>query len=455
MAGRAYDLRAFNNRHRSYYLFGYTLLETTKGLSAYLGREEQVDMLEAHEYSTRHSTLNLRKKDVKLRLGKKPYIPSKKDLLYRNYRGTALPPIPATFGHQSLVSNWGMLGNDTVGDCVIAGADHETMLWTEEGSAEASFTTADAISDYSAITGYNPNDPNSDQGTDVRTALQYRQNTGMIDVSSNRHKIAAYLLLDQSNLMNELLEATYLFSAVGIGINFPASAMDQFNNGQPWSVVQGSQIEGGHYVPVVGYDGTYIYCVTWGQVQKMTVDFLTTYCDEAWAILSQEFINGKGASPEGFNLAQLQADLATITGTPTPTTTLAPGTLTSISVSPTIINITARSSGTITTTAYFSDGTTKDVSQLVTYSYADTNALSFKGNTITSLQNVSGQFNVTVSYQGINNTLTVDVTAKPAPVHYLQVENLTKAQADALMATLNTQGYTVNEGQQVKWQTIK
>ena len=386
-----------------------------------------------------------------MKLGKKPYIPSKKDLLYRNYRGTTLPPIPKSFGHQSLVSNWGMLGNDTIGDCVIAGGDHETMLWTAEGSAEAAFTVANAISDYSTITGYNPNDPNTDQGTEVRTALQYRRNTGMIDASSNRHKIAAYLLLDQSNLLNELLEATYLFSAVGIGINFPTSAMDQFNNGQPWSVVQGSPIEGGHYVPVVGYDGAYIYCVTWGQVQKMTVNFLTTYCEEAWAILSQEFINGKQVSPEGFNLAQLQADLAAITGTPTPTPT--PVTLTSISVSPTILNITALSSGTITSTAHFSDGTTKDVSKLITYSYAATNALSFKGNTITSLQNVSGQYNVTISYQGVNNTLTVDVIAKPAPVqkYYLQVENLSKAQADALKAALKAQGYTVSEGQQVKW----
>lgn len=386
-----------------------------------------------------------------MKLGKKPYIPSKKDLLYRNYRGTTLPPIPASFGHQSLVNNWGMLGNDTVGDCVIAGGDHETLLWTVEGSSEASFNTANAISDYSAITGYNPNDPNTDQGTDVRTALQYRQNTGMIDANGNRHKIAAYLLLNQSNLLNELLEATYLFSAVGIGINFPASAMDQFNNGQPWSVVQGSQIEGGHYVPVVGYDGAYIYCVTWGQVQKMTVDFLTTYCEEAWAILSQEFINGKEVSPEGFNLAQLQADLAAITGTPIPAPTPVPVTLTSISVSPTTLIITTQSSGTIIATAHYSDGTTKDVSQLVTYVTASTGALSFKGNTITSLQNVSGQYKVTVRYQGINNTLTVDVTAKPKPVpvqkYYLEVGNLTKAQADALMATLKSQGYTVIEAQ--------
>jgi hypothetical protein len=228
-----------------------------------------------------------------------------------------LPSLPSVFGHQALISSWGMLGNDTVGDCVIAGADHETLLWCQEGGSPAIFTDQDAIDDYSAITGYDPNDPNSDQGTDVRTALKYRQKTGMIDSGEKRHKIGAYLQLDQSDL-NEVLMAAYLFSAVGIGINFPSSAMDQFNQGEPWTVVNDSEIEGGHYVPIVGYDAQYLYCVTWGQIQKMDIEFFNTYCEEAWAILSTEFLNSQGLSPEGFNIAQLQADLAAVTNTPVP-----------------------------------------------------------------------------------------------------------------------------------------
>ena len=114
-----------------------------------------------------------------MKLGKKSFIEDKRDLLYRNYRLAAvLPSRPKTFGHQNLISNWGMLGNDTVGDCVVAGSCHETMLWTAEGGKPATFTDANAISDYSAITGYNPNDPNTDQGTVVRDALLYRQKTG-------------------------------------------------------------------------------------------------------------------------------------------------------------------------------------------------------------------------------------------------------------------------------------
>jgi hypothetical protein len=246
---------------------------------------------------------------MELKLGKKAFVKDERDLMFRNY--VKLPELPAPpIGHGNTTQNWGMLGNDKVGDCVIAGADHETILWTTEGQKPATFTDDNAISDYSSITGYNPNDPNSDQGTNVRDALNYRRNNGMIDSTRKRHKIGAYVAL---NSFQEVLEALYLFDVVGIGIQFPSSAMDQFKNGQPWTVVEGSKVEGGHYVPVVYYDGTWIYVITWGKLQKMSVDFYNKYCDESWAILSQEFLNSSGESPEGFNLSQLQADLSSIT----------------------------------------------------------------------------------------------------------------------------------------------
>ena len=247
-----------------------------------------------------------------LRLGKKPATYDRRDLQFSHYRIGPLPPHPAHFGHENLIGSdaWGMLGNDTAGDCVFAGADHETMLWTTEAASPATFTAANAIADYSAVTGYDPNNPATDQGTDVRQALQYRQQTGLIDAAGARHRIGAYLALEPGN-MDHLLEALYLFSAVGIGIQVPESARDQFNAGQTWSVVHGEQeIVGGHYVPLVAYRRNLV-CVTWGRLQPMTRQFYLKYCDEAWAILSPEMFKG-GRSLEGFDLAQLQADLAAL-----------------------------------------------------------------------------------------------------------------------------------------------
>jgi hypothetical protein len=268
---------------------------------------------------------------TKLKLGKKDATYDSRDLMFAQYRtAEALPSHPKNFGHEKLVgaNAWQMLGNgpdNTVskgfqgaGDCVWAGGDHETMLWTTEAGATAKFSGATAIADYSAVTHYNPkaspdangNNP-TDNGTNVRDALKYRQKTGLIDSAGKRHKIGAYVSIELGN-MDELLEALYLFGVVGIGIKFPDSAMDQFNAGKPWSVVAGPPPEGGHYIPLVA-SRTNLECVTWGRIQQMTPQFFKKYCDEAWAILSPDMLVA-GKSLEGFDLAQLQADLAALTG---------------------------------------------------------------------------------------------------------------------------------------------
>jgi len=222
---------------------------------------------------------------------------------------TKLPPVPPTFGHHDLYAARpiGMLGNDKYGDCVWAGAAHETMLWGDEAKHTFTFTDKSVLSDYAKVTGFNPDDPNSDQGTDMSKAASYRRKTGVIDAHGKRHKVAAYLALRVGNL-DDVKQACYLFGAVGLGVKFPESAMDQFNKGQPWSVVPGSKIEGGHYVPLVGFDGTHFLIVTWGKLHPMDPDFLQTYMDEGIAYLSKEMLT-EGKSLEGFDQAALLADL--------------------------------------------------------------------------------------------------------------------------------------------------
>lgn len=258
------------------------------------------------------------------RLGKLKATYDKRDLRFADYRlkGQALPSHPSRFGHEAFIAPhaWQMLGNgpdDSVrpgfqgaGDCVFAGACHETMMWTAEGGrTPASFTGANAISDYSAVTGYVVGDDSTDNGTDVRKALGYRRKTGIIDANGMRHKIGAYLALEPGNL-DHIKEAMWLFGAVGIGIEFPTSAMDQLDAGKIWSVVSGAHLDGGHYIPLVAVR-SHLECVTWGQIQPMTNSFFSKYCDEAFAILSPEMLVS-GKSLEGFDLAQLQADLTAL-----------------------------------------------------------------------------------------------------------------------------------------------
>ncbi len=97
------------------------------------------------------------------------------------------------------------------------------------------------------------------------------------------------------------------------------SAQAQVQNHQPWSVPPGGPTGdgqpgswGGHAVPVVAYDARTLTVVTWGALQAMTWSFWDAYCDEGYAIISNDYLNGQEQAPQGFSLQQLQADLADV-----------------------------------------------------------------------------------------------------------------------------------------------
>lgn len=245
-----------------------------------------------------------------LKLGKKPAREGAVRLRLRDYVDLSrLPTPPAEFGHDRLVTKpLGMLGNDSWGDCVWAGAAHETMLWNREAGKDVTFTTACVLSDYSSVTGFNQSDPSTDNGTDIQAAAAYRQKTGVLDANGSRHKIGAYLSIEAGNVAEHLV-ACYVFSVVGVGIIVTQSAMGQFNNGQPWSPISGSPIEGGHYVPMVARRGGMCIFETWGTEQPATDAFISASNDESIVYLSPEMLSG-GKSLEGFDLDHLKADMA-------------------------------------------------------------------------------------------------------------------------------------------------
>lgn len=258
---------------------------------------------------------------TELKLGKREYVPSPKDFLAEKYIDfTVLPTPPTRFGFGKLYTDWGMLANGPdnsvepgfqgAGDCVWAGFDHEEEMWTKIVGNPITFTGANAISDYSAQTGYVLDDPSTDNGTDVRSALGYRQKIGVVDSTNQRHKIGAYVLL-QLQTWDHLLKATYIFGAVGMGFQFPDSAWSQL--GGLWDVVHGAQIDGGHYVPVVGTmdSTTKATCITWGKRQEFTRAFYEKYNDESWTFIAPDVIrNGQGL--HHVDLATLNADLVAL-----------------------------------------------------------------------------------------------------------------------------------------------
>lgn len=232
----------------------------------------------------------------------------------------ALPKPPAimpTYG-PALRQVWQMLGNDQCGDCVLAGAAHEHMLWAALGRGTPPlFTSASVIQDYSEVTGYDPNKPSTDNGTDIQEAAAYRLKTGIMDSVGNTLKIDAYAALDPGNL-DEIALCCALFGACGLGIQVPSSAIDQFDRMETWNDNQTAEIAGEHYVPCVGRNslGNWLI-VTWGRLHAATPAFIARYMTQGVAYIDFAAVHALSPALE----ANLRAQLAEITTNPVTSST--------------------------------------------------------------------------------------------------------------------------------------
>jgi hypothetical protein len=102
-----------------------------------------------------------------------------------------------------------------------------------------------------------------------------------------------------------------LFGSVGVGVQLPQSALDQFADFMPWDVVPGSASAGGHYIPVVGRNSAgYFLVITWGRLQAVSAQFISQYADEAVICLSSDWVSSTSQkSPRGIAFNELQQDL--------------------------------------------------------------------------------------------------------------------------------------------------
>jgi hypothetical protein len=247
-------------------------------------------------------------------LGKLPARHDPRTLMLAKYLHTTLPVPPASCDWGKKVPRWPMYLNDKLGDCTCAAAAHMIQAWTRDaGPGEVRVTDAAVLKAYEAVGGYRPGDPSTDQGAVELDVLKFWRKTGI-----GGHKIAAFASIDprSSGLVRD---GIYLFGGIYAGVELPASAQDQ----DVWDVPAGGPVGsgepgswGGHAVPIVAYDTRGLTCVTWGAELRMTWGFFATYFSEAYAVLSNDFLHG-GRAPNGFNTAQLLADLAAVGGSVT------------------------------------------------------------------------------------------------------------------------------------------
>ena len=242
-----------------------------------------------------------------------PYPESVKPRLkLANYLHAPLPPAPAKVDWFSKIAVWPMFLNDTIGDCTVAAAGHMIESSSTYGSSSVLLSDAQILAAYEEITGYQPGNPNTDAGARIQDVLGYWRSFGL-----GGHKALAFAQVDQAN-DTEVKQAVDLFGSLDLGINCPQSAIDQFQAGKPWDVVSDDGgIAGGHSIELAGYDGTYFYVVTWGELQPMTPAFWKAYVEEAWLAIIPEWFNA-GIDPQGVDLYGLGQDMSALTGDPSP-----------------------------------------------------------------------------------------------------------------------------------------
>jgi hypothetical protein len=226
---------------------------------------------------------------------------------------TGAVPAPATADWLSKVQSWPMGHNDSCGDCTIATEQHAIEIVSTYGQGKTTTIGDDVVlAKYEALSGYDPATGANDTGLVVQDVLNDWVKNGI-----GGHKALAFAQVDLSNAA-EVKAAIAIFGWVYLGINFPASAMDQFNAGKPWDVVKGARIEGGHAVPLGYYDSSKYKAVTWGRPQDMTLAFFQKYAEECWAVITPEWLSTVGTSPTGLDLYGLGQDLSSITGRANP-----------------------------------------------------------------------------------------------------------------------------------------
>jgi hypothetical protein len=230
-----------------------------------------------------------------------------------------LPTPPPKFGHMGLIDHWGMLGNgqsfdnppeipDGVGDCAVAGPEHQIMLDCKESGTSVSFSVETTIKNYSEMTGYVLGDQSTDNGTAIDAMAQHWLNVGIADDAGNRHKVVAVVDLNPGDL-RELWVAMYLFQSVGLGFALPESAEEQTARGEAWDYVRGANIVGGHYVPAFNKLSTdLIGGVSWGAGQPFTNRFFTKFNNQGVVVLDEEALTNM-RNIDGFDDRQLRDDI--------------------------------------------------------------------------------------------------------------------------------------------------
>lgn len=235
--------------------------------------------------------------------------------------GTA-PAHPAAEDYLARLTGWQMLGNDAAGDCNAVTWANMRRLITATLATENYPTQAQVWQFYETQNpGFNPdgssttNGPGSehDQGMEVQTGLEYLHAHGGPDGV----KPIAFAKVDHTS-QAEVQAALAIFGCLWLGIIVLDANQQQFSEGDAWTDVAGSPVDGGHAILAGGYNPG-VKFITWGQEADFADSFWNgsspdgPLVEEAWAVIWPEHL-GTAAFEAGIDEVALAQAYRQLTG---------------------------------------------------------------------------------------------------------------------------------------------
>jgi hypothetical protein len=266
-------------------------------------------------------------------------IPKLEDYIDVSSLTKGLPAAPGIINRESKVKAWPMYANgpdpsapaviaaDGIGDCTCAGIAHflaSATAYSGKDAGGVTFTDTAVIDMYSAISGYQLGNPETDVGCTLQSVTQYMVSTGLPDAMGKVHKFAGYFEIGGYTDLGLLKQVANTFGGVYLGVFVSNLTTTQYLNAEPWTLTA-PQANVGPYgidhcvvLEYSAFDVTGVAddqtVITWGIEQKINQAWALTYVGQALGLITEDWIAANGTSVNGQSLQQLIADSKNVKG---------------------------------------------------------------------------------------------------------------------------------------------
>jgi len=204
---------------------------------------------------------------------------------------------------------WPVWCNDTIGCCTQVSVASAIRTWTGAAQSPVLLSDAEVIANYSAESGYVPGQSATDRGGVELDVLNRWVRDGYERPGQpGRDYLTAYGAVSPTDRA-AVMRAIAALGGLYIGVQIPNYIMQ---TGGDWVVdPSGDQtIAGGHALWLHGYDADWLHFNTWGERRRMSWEWLATYADEAYGLVSrQNWIGTHGLSPDQEDVDALVAEM--------------------------------------------------------------------------------------------------------------------------------------------------